>query len=155
MSDIANKMIIREANFNDRESIANFQVAMAKETENEELDYSTVLNGVSAVLMNEEKGRYFIAEIDGNTIASLLITYEWSDWRNGTIYWIQSVFVMPENRGKGVYAGMYSYIKEKVEKSNDIIGIRLYVDKRNTNAKSVYIRLGMSSEHYELFEWLK
>jgi ribosomal protein S18 acetylase RimI-like enzyme len=85
----------------------------------------------------------------------LLITYEWSDWRDGVVWWIQSVYVRPDARQKGVYAGLYQHIKELVGNDPEVSGIRLYVDRRNTGAQQVYARLGMNGEHYQVFEWMK
>ena len=97
----------------------------------------------------------FVAELDEQVIGQLMITYEWSDWRNGTVLWIQSVYVLPEQRGRGVYRALWEHLRERVEASPDLHGLRLYVDKRNTAAQRVYTRLGMTREHYDLFEWLK
>ena len=88
-------------------------------------------------------------------VASTMITYEWSDWRNGVVWWIQSVYVAPEARGQGVYKGLYAYVQELANDDPNIRGIRLYVDKRNTRAQQVYAKLGMNGEHYQVFEWMK
>lgn len=148
-------MIIRKAYLCDLNSIAEFQVLMALETENVELDKTIVLKGVEAVLTDVSKGAYYVAETDGKVISSLLTTYEWSDWRNGTVLWIQSVFVVPEFRRKGVYSKMYSFLKSQVQENEQLKGIRLYADKSNKAAQSTYKKLGMSPEHYVTFEWLK
>jgi GNAT superfamily N-acetyltransferase len=96
-----------------------------------------------------------VAEQDGQILGSLLITHEWSDWRNGTVWWIQSVYVVPEARRKGIYAGLYAHVKELAQADPKVRGIRLYVDRRNTRAQTVYTRLGMNGEHYQVFEWMK
>jgi GNAT superfamily N-acetyltransferase len=147
--------LIREANPGDADSIAEFQVLMAMETENYALDPVTVETGVKAVFTDTGKGCYYVAESEGRVIASTLITYEWSDWRNRTICWIQSVFVVPQYRGLGVFKAIYLYIKNKVEQSSEIGGIRLYVDHSNKNAQEVYRKLGMDGSHYRVFEWMK
>ncbi len=147
-------MHYREALPADASAIIDFQLAMARETEDLELDRDVLTRGVNAVFADPALGRYYIAESDGRVIASLMITYEWSDWRNGMVWWIQSVYVIPEFRRRGVYAGLYDHVKSMVEQST-VRGIRLYVDKRNTPAQKVYTRLGMNGEHYQVFEWMK
>ncbi len=151
MSDIQ----YREATPDDAASIVEFQLAMARETEELELDRPTLSRGVAAVFANNTLGRYFVAEEEEDVIASLMITYEWSDWRAGTVWWIQSVYVVPMFRRRGVYAGLYSHVKAFVEGDAAIRGIRLYVDERNKPAQEVYARLGMNGEHYRVFEWMK
>ena len=146
---------IRKANLSDKEFIVNFQLKMAMETENMKLNEQTVNQGVSQVLENPAKGQYFIAETNGNVIGSLLTTYEWSDWRNGTTLWIQSVFVETNHRGKGAYKALYAHVKSMVQNDPNYTGIRLYVDKSNQRAKAVYSNLGMNGDHYELYEWMK
>lgn len=145
----------READVTDAGDIAAFQRAMARETEEVELDAAVVDRGVRAVFEDPARGRYFVAEGDGKVIASLLITYEWSDWRNGNVWWIQSVYVRPEFRRRGVYALMYEYVKGIATADPNIRGIRLYVDRRNAPAQDVYRRCGMDGEHYLVFEWMK
>ncbi len=135
--------------------IAQSQVKMAKETEDYDLDYDTVFKGVSAVINDPLKGEYYISFEGANPIACLLTVTEWSDWRNSTVLWIHSVYVNPDNRQSGVFKSMYNYLKLHVESSPDLAGLRLYVDKTNTAAISVYEKLGMQSEHYALCEWLK
>jgi GNAT superfamily N-acetyltransferase len=143
----------RGAKREDAPTIVEFQETMARETEEVELDREVVRRGVKAVFDDPSRGRYFVADAGGRVVASLLITYEWSDWRNGVVWWIQSVYVEPEFRGRGVYAGLYAYVKESADAS--VRGIRLYVDRRNTRAQEVYRRLGMDGEHYLVFEWMK
>ena len=135
--------------------IVDFQLRMARETEDLELDLDTVTRGVAAVFADPGKGAYWVAERGGQVVGGLLTTFEWSDWRNGVILWIQSVYVIPEERGRGVYRALYEGLKRRVEADANLKGIRLYVEKRNTAAQRVYERLGMTREHYELFEWLK
>lgn len=146
---------IREADVTDASDIAAFQRAMARETEEVELDAGVVDRGVRAVFDHPARGRYFVAEEEGRVVASLLITYEWSDWRNGNVWWIQSVYVCPEFRRRGVYARMYEHVKGIVERDPSLRGIRLYVDRRNAPAQDVYRRCGMNGEHYLVFEWMK
>jgi ribosomal protein S18 acetylase RimI-like enzyme len=148
-------MNIRLANTNDHEKLVAFQIAMAKETEDMELDKATVEKGVRAVLNDCNKGKYYVAEDNGEVVASLLTTYEWSDWRNGTVLWIQSVFVIPQYRRQGVYSKMYTHIKTIVQNNDNLNGIRLYADKGNNDAQKTYEKLGMNQEHYVMFEWMK
>ena len=148
-------MEVRPARPEDAGAITEFQVRMARETEDLELDLPTVTRGVRAVFDDPAKGEYWVAEAAGRIVGALLTTYEWSDWRNGTVLWIQSLYVLPELRGSGVYRRMYEHLRERVQAAPDLRGIRLYVDRRNTAAQRVYERLGMSREHYEMFEWLR
>lgn len=147
-------MIVRQANISDKNTIAEFQVLMAHETENIQLDQKIVMAGVSAVFNDPSKGKYYIAEEDEMVVASVLTTYEWSDWRNGTIIWLQSVYVLPEFRKKGIFKALYNYIQNQSLSDNNIKGIRLYVEKKNIPAQAVYEKLGMDAEHYQLYEWL-
>lgn len=135
--------------------IANFQIRMALETENLTLDPDTVEKGVSAVFDDPSKGKYWVAESQGEVVGCLLTVPEWSDWRNGTVLWIHSVYVLPSHRKHGVFKKLYQHLKNTVESSSDLRGLRLYVDKSNVVAQRVYESLGMSGEHYHLFEWLK
>jgi GNAT superfamily N-acetyltransferase len=145
----------RDAVLSDAGSILEFQIAMAHETEDVTLVREITEQGVHAVFADPSKGRYYVAEDEGRVIASLMITYEWSDWRNGVVWWIQSVYVVPEARKRGVYAGLYQHVKQFVDAELQIRGIRLYVDNRNQPAQQVYARLGMEGEHYRVFEWMK
>jgi GNAT superfamily N-acetyltransferase len=146
---------IRPARPEDAATLVDFQLRMARETEGLELDLPTLTRGVQAVLDDPSRGQYWIAEAEGRVVGSLMTTYEWSDWRNGTVLWIQSVYVPPELRGSGIYRRLYEHLRERVLATPGLMGIRLYVDRRNTAAQSVYERLGMSCEHYATFEWLK
>ncbi|HBL73719.1 MAG: GNAT family N-acetyltransferase [Bacteroidetes bacterium GWF2_42_66] len=148
-------MQIREAQPADAEAIVRFQIEMAKETESIELDRPTVEKGVAAVFADREKGTYYVADDNGKVVASLLTTYEWSDWRNGTVLWVQSVYVLAEYRRKGVFSAIYQHVKSKVLNDNSLKGIRLYVEQNNSRAQAVYERSGMTAEHYQMYEWLK
>ncbi|MDQ3009635.1 MAG: GNAT family N-acetyltransferase [Acidobacteriota bacterium] len=139
----------------DATAIVEFQIAMARETEELELDRDICTEGVAAVFANSKHGFYLVGEQDGRVVVSTMITYEWSDWRNGVVWWIQSVYVAPQARGQGVYKGLYAYVQELANADEDVRGIRLYVDKRNTRAQQVYTKLGMNGEHYQVFEWMK
>jgi len=146
--------IIRKATPADATAIIDFQLKMAWETEKMVLDTATVTKGVNAVFNDSSKGHYYVAMAGGNVIASLLITFEWSDWRNCNIWWFQSVFVIPEFRRQGVFRKMYFYVRKLAEEQG-IAGLRLYVETRNLNARKTYEALGMNSEHYSFYEWMR
>ncbi len=118
------------------------------------LDATTVTKGVNAVFDDSTKGQYYVAETGGIVIASLLITFEWSDWRNCYVWWLQSVYVVPEFRRKGVFRKMYTHVKALAEEQG-VAGLRLYVETRNMNAQKTYEALGMTSEHYSFYEWMR
>jgi len=145
---------IRKAVSEDAESIVDFQLRMAWETESLRLDRETVSKGVAAVFSDNSKAQYIFAEKDGTVVASLLITYEWSDWRNSNVWWFQSVYVVPDHRRQGVFRKMYLFIRDLAEK-NDAAGLRLYVETGNERARSTYESLGMSSEHYAFYQWMR
>ena len=146
---------IRLATEEDREIIAAFQVKMAQETENVSLDPEVVQTGVLSVLRDPAKGKYFVAEVENKIVSSLLITFEWSDWRNKWVLWIQSVYVISKFRQQGIFRKMYEHIKLWVEHDTEVAGLRLYVDKTNHRAIKVYNSIGMNGEHYQAFEWMK
>lgn len=146
---------IRKASPLDKQFIVQFQLEMALETENLRLNKAIVDSGVEAVLNDHSKGEYFVAENDGLVIGSLLITYEWSDWRNGRIWWLQSLYVIPEWRRQGIFKTMFRHLQRLVEEDDSIKGLRLYVDRSNLAAQRVYKALGMNGEHYQVFEWMK
>jgi RimJ/RimL family protein N-acetyltransferase len=148
-------MKFREADINEVKVIADFQVKMALETEDFKLNMETVTKGVQAVFNDAAKGKYYVVEDEGIVISSLLTTYEWSDWRNAWVIWIQSVYVIPEYRKKGVFKLMYEEIKKLVQNNPNYTGIRLYVDRGNEKAIKVYEAIGMQGEHYRLFEDMK
>jgi len=145
----------RDARPADSAAIIAFQCAMARETEAMELDAKICGRGVAGVFEDSSRGRYFVAESDGQIVASLLITPEWSDWRNGVVWWIQSVYVRPDMRKQRVYGGLYDHVRRLAEATDSVKGIRLYVDRRNADAQEVYRRLGMDGDHYQVFEWMK
>ena len=150
MNDI--KITIREATREDTESIVRFQEGMALETEGKVLDESLLRDGITAIFDSTQKGFYIVAEVGSVVVGSLLITYEWSDWRNATFWWIQSVFVDANWRRNGVYRSMYDYVVNVAKSRKDICGIRLYVERTNTIAQETYKDLGMTHSHYDLYE---
>ncbi len=135
----------------DINDIAQFQVDMAQESEGTSLDKERVVKGVTAVMEDKYKGTYIIARADGKAIGSLMLTREWSDWTNRWYWWIQSVYVRPEYRGKGAYRAMYAKIKEMAHQEG-VTQVRLYVDKTNYPAQQVYQKLGMDECHYLMYE---
>lgn len=147
-------MKIREAKREDAEIIITFQQKMAMETEGVELYDSIICAGVKAVFDDPGKGSYYVAEDNGKITGSLLITPEWSDWRNSWVWWFQSVYILPEERRKGIFRLMYDHIRS-LALEKDIAGLRLYVEKDNTRAQKTYEAMGMDGEHYLMFEWMK
>lgn len=146
---------VREAILLEAALIVDFQLKMALETENLQLEDQIVTQGVKAVFEDKRKGTYYVAVEDEKVIASLLVTPEWSEWRNGTVLWIQSVYVIPEFRRTGVFKALYGFLKHMVSKDTALKGLRLYVDKSNTEAQAVYEAIGMNGQHYQLYEWIK
>ena len=145
-------MNIRIANFKDADSLVEFNQAMALETEGKHLDAAILQSGVEAVFTNQDKGFYVVAEDNGQIIGGLMITFEWSDWRNKWFWWIQSVYILPEARGRKIYSHLYNFVKEKARTQTDICGFRLYVERENAHAQKVYEKLGMSGSHYLMYE---
>lgn len=149
-------MNIRIATLKELDTIVNFQLAMALETEDLVLDKTILHKGVEAALADPHKGVMYVAEMpDGVVAGSLMITFEWSDWRNGWIWWIESLYVLPQYRKQGVFNRLYDHIRALVQADEQIKGIRLYVDKRNVRAQKVYEAIGMCGEHYTTYEWMK
>ncbi|MEG3790947.1 GNAT family N-acetyltransferase [Lysobacter sp. CCNWLW3] len=155
------RLRIRDAEPADRDLIADWMIAMAWETEHKRLDPDTVHAGVQAGLADPAKARYFVAmrevEVAGReTIAAaagtLMFTHEWSDWRNGDWWWIQSVYVAPEHRRQGVYQAMHQHVAALARATPDVIGLRLYVERANTAAQSTYRALAMDDAGYAIFE---
>lgn len=143
---------IRQATEADTLTIADHNAAMAREIEEIELDQERLLSGVRAVVSDAAKGFYVVAEADARVVGQLMITFEWSDWRNGTFWWIQSVYVDPGARGRGVYTRLHEWVSAEAARQRNVCGIRLYVDKSNHNAQRTYRRLGMTPAVYEMYE---
>ena len=152
------RISVRKATLDDVERIAAFQQAMALETEGKTLDGATLRQGIACVFDAPQKGFYLVAVAgaaeDGTVqvVGSLLITYEWSDWRNATFWWIQSVYVDAGWRRRGVYRAMYAQVLELADSRGDVCGIRLYVERTNAVARRTYDSLGMHKSHYDLYE---
>lgn len=146
------EIAIRDGLPSDAETIAGFNAAMALETENLELDRGRLLAGVRGVFEDPNRGRYFIAEADGGlAVAQTMITYEWSDWRNAHWWWIQSVYVRPEWRRKGVFRKIYLHARDRA-RENGAAGLRLYVETHNRTAHETYLNMGMTQSHYQMYE---
>ena len=145
-------MEIRIATAADTASLVEFNQAMALETEGKTLDPQVLGRGVSAVFEDRARGFYVVAEADGRIVGGLMITYEWSDWRNAWFWWIQSVYIVPDARGRGVYRKLYEFVREQARQAGNVCGFRLYVEAENTNARSVYEKLGMEQSHYLVYE---
>ena len=126
--------------------------AMALETEGRQLDLPTLQAGVGAALADSRRGRYFVAREAGANVGTLLLTYEWSDWRNGEFWWIQSVYVEPAARGKGVFRALYAHVLAAAQADPGICGLRLYVDHENAAARETYTKVGMKDAGYSVFE---
>ena len=145
-------MNIRLAENTDLDSLVRFNQAMAFETEGRELHADILRPGVAAVFEDANKGFYVVVDIDATVVAGLLVTFEWSDWRNGWFWWIQSVYVMREYRGRSIYGRMYDFVKSLADERGDVCGFRLYVEKDNERAQRVYEKAGMHRSHYLAYE---
>ncbi len=143
---------IRQAAVADAQVITGFNLRLAEESEGRRLDAATVQAAVAALLKDSAKGRYYVAEAEGAIAGQLMITQEWSDWRNAQIWWIQSVYVKPELRRAGVFRAMFNHLRALAQKRKDVCSLRLYVHEENNRAKESYLRLGMTRTHYEVFE---
>ena len=143
---------VRRATLEDAPLIARFNLAMARESEDRNLPAARLHAGVRHVLLEPDDGFYLVAEVDGEVAGSLLVTYEWSDWRNGCFWWIQSVYVLPRFRRRGVYAHMHAHVRDAANADGHACGIRLYVEKNNAVARATYGSLGMRETDYRLYE---
>ncbi len=145
-------MEIRFATAEDADTIARFNQAMAMETENKVLAGEVIGTGVRTLMQNPRDGFYVVAVVEGVIAASLLVTSEWSDWRNGFFWWIQSVYVDKTYRRRGLYSAMYRFVKNEAAQRTDICGFRLYVEQENASAQQTYEYLGMERTAYILYE---
>jgi len=146
------EILIRLAQDTDADFLVDFNTAMALETEHRILPPDTISTGVRNLLRHPEWGFYIVAESEGRVVGCLMITYEWSDWRNGLFWWVQSVYIRPEFRRRGIYRRMDTYIRRMAKNAGNVCGLRLYVDRDNLTAQMTYGKLGMSETHYLLFE---
>jgi len=142
---------VRSARIADLEALVAGNIALAEETERTRLDVDTLREGILALLESRAPGRYWIAEREGRVVGQLLITFEWSDWRNRMVWWIQSVYVAPDARGRGVLRTLYDVARREAQAAG-AGGLRLYVNTQNVRAQAVYAALGMNGDHYRVFE---
>ncbi|MEZ6121242.1 MAG: GNAT family N-acetyltransferase [Pirellulaceae bacterium] len=147
-------MKIRKASLSDLDTIVDFNLCLAQETEQKQLDQETVTKGVANLLSNPSRGEYFVAEIDDSVVGQLMYTNEWSDWRNGNILWIQSVYVHRDYRRRGVFRALCEHLHRYADESTDAIGLRLYVEVNNSNAQATYENLGFDTPGYAVMERL-
>ncbi len=145
-------MKIRKGVRSDSEMIVRFNQLLAEETESIQLDTDRLRLGVTGMFDKPERGFYLVAEMNGEIAGQLMITYEWSDWRNGVFWWIQSVYVKKEFRAQKVFRSLYDHVVSLAKKEGNVCGVRLYADKENEHARKVYAKLGMSVTHYDLLE---
>lgn len=144
---------IRPATSSDREQIVEYNFRLAEETEGRFLDCSTLGSGVAALLEDPEKGRYFLAQTEaGEVVGQLMITYEWSDWRNGMFWWLQSVYVIPEFRKRGAFSALFNHVSRIARADPEVCGVRLYVDQENAPARATYGARGFERANYEMME---
>jgi GNAT superfamily N-acetyltransferase len=146
------EIIVRAAGDSDINALIAFNQAMALETEGKQLDTAILSAGVSAVFADEKKGFYVVAESGEEIVGGLMITYEWSDWRNAWFWWIQSVYILPEARGRRIYSQLYDFVRAKAAAEGKVCGFRLYVETENLHAQQVYEKVGMESSHYLMYE---
>ena len=149
---IERNMVVRRGEKRDAETLTRFNRAMAHETEGKELAPEVVFSGVKTLLNHPGYGFYVVAEMNGQVVGSLMVTPEWSDWRDGFFWWIQSVYVMPEYRRRGIYRKLYEHVKTLAMEQNNVCGFRLYVTHKNTVAQKTYAALGMEETCYRMFE---
>lgn len=148
-------MNIRRATLDDIGVIAEYNYNLAFETEDKKLNMEILKKGVKNLIQDENKGIYYICEIDNKVIGQIMYTFEWSDWRNGTFLWVQSVYVNKDYRGKGVFKNLYNHIKKICDSDDNICGIRLYVERENYVAQKTYSSLGMKECNYNIYEYEK
>lgn len=146
-------MKIRKAVLKDANILADFNVRLAKESEHLLLDIKIVTEGVTSLLNDPAKGVYYVVEDGAEVLGQLMITYEWSDWRNGIYWWIQSVYVREEWRGRGIFTLMLEHIEELARKEGNVCGLRLYVEQENESARRTYLKLGFDQKNYQIFEF--
>ena len=143
---------IRQAKLADAAVIADYNARLAVETEDLGLDPDRLLAGVTALLSDPAKGVYYVAEVDGVVAGQVMISYEWSDWRNGNLWWLQSVYVAQEFRRQGIFRRLFEHVKELAKANPEVRGLRLYMHVDNSRARRSYEELGMVATHYQVFE---
>lgn len=143
---------VRAATADEAGLLVEFNRAMAEESEDKGLDVATLRRGVEYLLDHSAEGFYLVAERAGEVAGTLMVTYEWSDWRNGRFWWIQSVYVVPAHRRQGVYRALHEHVRERAREDSRACGLRLYVERENAGAMATYRALGMDETHYRLYE---
>ena len=143
---------VRRAVAADAPLIAEYNQRLAQETEGKALPADVLAAGVAAVLADPRKGLYFVAELEGAPVGQLMVTTEWSDWRNGWIWWIQSAYVRHEARRRGVFRALYEHVLAAARAEPEVVGLRLYVERGNDRAQATYLRLGMERTGYLVLE---
>ncbi len=146
------RLTVRPATRADIPLLAAFNAAMAWETERKRLDPERLARGIAGPFEQPGRGRYFVAELGGVVVGSLLVTYEWSDWRNGDWWWIQSVYVAETARRLGVFRALYAEVESQARATAGVVGLRLYVERENQRAQDTYRALGMEHCHYHMYE---
>ncbi|MBN1361910.1 MAG: GNAT family N-acetyltransferase [Sedimentisphaerales bacterium] len=146
------EVTLRKGELRDADTLAAFNVAMAWETERKHLDPEVVGRGVRAVLAQPERGFYVVAVAEGEVVGALLVTYEWSDWRCGQFWWVQSVYVQPPFRRRGIFRRLHAFVGEEASHNSQVCGLRLYVEDNNGAAQQVYTALGMRRTPYHVYE---
>lgn len=154
-AEMTSEVEIRRATLNDWPTVAEFNCRLAAESEHKQLDRPTVELGVRAILQDEHKGRYFVACVNGAIVGQLMLTMEWSDWRNGDFWWLQSVYVLPEFRRQGIFRKLFGHVRKLAASTPQVVGLRLYVERDNARAQSTYSDLGMSSAGYLVMEVMR
>jgi GNAT superfamily N-acetyltransferase len=155
-SSINKRVLVRPAHIGDLDLLVSFSLAMAQETEGRQLDKARLLRGTQVLFDEPTRGFYLVAEATGQPeptiVGQLMVTFEWSDWRNATFWWIQSVYVRPDWRRQGVYRAMHQHVLREARERKDVCGLRLYVEKDNRGAQTAYRRVGLSPSAYQVFE---
>ncbi len=146
---------IEKASSRHIDDLIDFQQRLAFESENVKLNAETLRAGMNAMFADPSKGSYYVAVENGEVVGCHMITFEWSDWRNGMVWWLQSVYVKETHRKKGIFKMMYDNVISIIRENPDLIGLRLYVDKSNTRAMKVYESMGMDGSHYTVYEQMK
>jgi GNAT superfamily N-acetyltransferase len=145
-------ILVRSARQNDRDLMADWAVAMALESEVKHLPLDMVTRGIQAGLDDPARANYFIAEIAGEPAGTVMLTPEWSDWRDGWWWWIQSVYVPPAHRRKGVFRALFEHVRNKAAATDGVRGLRLYVERENAGAQRTYEFVGMKDAGYRMYE---
>ncbi len=151
---MSNELLVRIAEDKDMQTLAQFNIALAWETERKRLELPVVSRGLRTLLKNPHHGFYTVAEMAGDVVGCVMVTYEWSDWRCGLFWWIQSVYVKPEFRRQKVFSTLYEFLKEKASREPNVCGFRLYVEGANHTAQNTYRQVGMGATSYKVYEEL-